>query len=77
MKWFGVKPSHATGAGRRAKVEAEGRRGGTTLTRRPATHNRSDVLGCFFAPLIAADQQWIHRQRHDDGLAFVEVGYGR
>ena len=38
---------------------------------------RSDVLRCFFAPLIAADQQWIHCQRHDDGLALVETGYGR
>jgi hypothetical protein len=27
------------GAGRRVKVEADGRQGGTTLTRRPATHN--------------------------------------
>ena len=28
-------------AGRRVKVEAEGSRGGTTLTRRPATHNHA------------------------------------
>jgi len=31
------------GAGRRVKVEIQGRQGNTTLTRRPATHNQNRI----------------------------------